>query len=224
MMITPGMVCKTPAARPSTTRIASTPPIQGDKPPPKPPRPSNANSSAAVKEAELVDLVNTVADAGLNAIFFQARPESDAMYASTLEPWSRFLTGTQGRDPGFDPLQVAIDAAHTRATNFSVLAGMKLVSLNLAHTRIASLGPLKAAPLRFLQLEGCTNLTDFSALAECKQLEAITLPVGAKNLDVLKPLPRLKHIGYILPEGGWDQVPLTEDFWKQHEARSGNGK
>ncbi len=116
------------------------------------------------------------------------------------------------------------DAAHTRATNFSVLAGMKLVSLNLAHTRIASLGPLKAAPLRFLQLEGCTNLTDFSALAECKQLEAITLPVGAKNLDVLKPLPRLKHIGYILPEGGWDQVPLTEDFWKQHEARSGNGK
>lgn len=116
------------------------------------------------------------------------------------------------------------EAARTRATNFTVLAGMKLVSLNLAHTRIANLAPLKATPLRHLQLEGCTNLTDFAALAECKQLEAITLPVGAKNLDALKDLPRLRHIGYTLPEGGWDLVPQAEDFWKVQELRPSNGK
>ena len=117
-----------------------------------------------------------------------------------------------------------LEAPRTKTTNITVLTGMKLVSLNLAHTRIATLAPLKATPLRFLQLEGCTNVTDLAALAECKQLEAITLPVSAKHLDVLKQLPRLKHIGYTLPEGGWDQVPLTEDFWKQHETRPGNGK
>ena len=116
------------------------------------------------------------------------------------------------------------EAARTRATNFTVLAGMKLVSLNLAHTRIASLDPLRGAPLRFLQLEGCTNLTDFSALTECKQLEAITLPVGAKNLEALKQLPRLRHIGYTLPEGGWEEVPLAADFWKDLELLPGNGK
>ena len=116
------------------------------------------------------------------------------------------------------------EAPRTRATNITVLTGMKLVSLNLAHTRIASLAPLKAAPLRFLQLEGCTNVTDLSALAECKQLESITLPLGAKNLDALKQLPRLRHIGYTLPEGGWDQVPRAEDFWKLLETRSGSGK
>lgn len=117
-----------------------------------------------------------------------------------------------------------LEAARTRATNFSALAGMRLVSVNLAHTRIASLAPLKDAPLRHLQLEGCTNLTDFSVLADCKQLEGITLPVGAKNLEALKQLPRLRQIGYSLPETGWDQVPLAEDFWKVHENRSGSGK
>ncbi|MEN9574548.1 MAG: Serine/threonine-protein kinase PknB [Verrucomicrobiota bacterium] len=115
------------------------------------------------------------------------------------------------------------EAARTRATNFTVLAGMKLVSLNLAHTRIASLAPLKAAPLRHLQLEGCTNVTDFSFLAECKQLEAITLPVGAKNLDALKQLPRLRQIGYTLPEAGWDAVPQAEDFWNVQAVPPANG-
>ena len=48
-------------------------------------------------------------------IFFQVRPESDALYASTLEPWSRFLTGEQGGDPGYDPLAHLLEAAHARA-------------------------------------------------------------------------------------------------------------
>ena len=116
-----------------------------------------------------------------------------------------------------------LDAARTRVTNFTALAGMKLSSLNLAHTRIASLAPFKDAPLRFLQLEGCTNLTDFSALAEFKQLEGITLPLGAKNLEPLRQLPRLRHIGYTMPEGGWEHVPSSEDFWKVQDPRPPGG-
>jgi uncharacterized lipoprotein YddW (UPF0748 family) len=76
--------------------------------------PADPTASAAAKEAELRSLVATLADIGINALFFQVRPESDALYASTIEPWSRFLTGTQGRDPGFDPLAVALDEAHAR--------------------------------------------------------------------------------------------------------------
>jgi len=59
-------------------------------------------------------LVERTRDAGLNAIFFQVRPESDAWYQSTLEPWSRYLTGTQGRDPLWDPLDALLTAAHAR--------------------------------------------------------------------------------------------------------------
>ncbi len=116
------------------------------------------------------------------------------------------------------------DAERVRATNFTALAGMKFTHLNLAHTRISSLAPLTLNSLRFLQLEGCTNLTDFSALAACTQLEGVTLPVGAKNVEPLRQLPRLRHIGYSLPEGGWEQVPTAEDFWRVQESRSGNGK
>ena len=36
---------------------------------------------------------------GVNAIIFQVRPECDALYKSSLEPWSRFLTGQQGQAP-----------------------------------------------------------------------------------------------------------------------------
>ncbi len=64
--------------------------------------------------AALTALVDRTRDAGLNALFFQVRPESDAWYRSTLEPWSRFLTGTQGRDPGWDPLETLLDLAHPR--------------------------------------------------------------------------------------------------------------
>ena len=53
---------------------------------------------------------------GINAIIFQVRPECDALYPSTLEPWSRFLTGQQGRapQPYWDPLQWMIDQCHAR--------------------------------------------------------------------------------------------------------------
>jgi len=53
---------------------------------------------------------------GANAIIFQVRPECDALYASSYEPWSRFLTGVQGRapQPYWDPLQWMVDQCHRR--------------------------------------------------------------------------------------------------------------
>lgn len=53
---------------------------------------------------------------GANAIIFQVRPECDALYKSNIEPWSRFLTGQQGKAPSpyWDPLQWMIDQCHKR--------------------------------------------------------------------------------------------------------------
>ena len=77
--------------------------------------PSTSSLNATQLRNELQTIVDTAANTGLNAIVFQIRPESDAVYRSTIEPWSRFLTGTQGRDPGIDPLDVLITLAHQRA-------------------------------------------------------------------------------------------------------------
>lgn len=65
--------------------------------------------------AELGRIVDVAAAHGINALVFQVRPESDALYQSTREPWSRYLTGTQGQNPGYDPLGELIRLAHARA-------------------------------------------------------------------------------------------------------------
>lgn len=74
--------------------------------------PSSPSLSVEASQAELRALLDVAAAHRLNAVVFQVRPESDALYDSELEPWSRFLTGSQGGDPGFDPLAYLIEQAH----------------------------------------------------------------------------------------------------------------
>lgn len=66
------------------------------------------------QKAELIAVLERCKAMGMNAVILQIRPNADAFYASELEPWSAFLTGTQGVDPGFDPLKVAVEEAHKR--------------------------------------------------------------------------------------------------------------
>ncbi len=76
--------------------------------------PSRTGLTPAAAKAELTTILDALAAARMNAVFFQVRAESDAFYPSMLEPWSRFLTGTQGQDPGWDPLAFAIEEGHKR--------------------------------------------------------------------------------------------------------------
>jgi uncharacterized lipoprotein YddW (UPF0748 family) len=57
---------------------------------------------------------------GMNAIIMQVRPAADALYPSTLEPWSEWLTGVQGKPPSpyYDPLQFMIEETHKRGMEF----------------------------------------------------------------------------------------------------------
>lgn len=54
------------------------------------------------------------ANMGLNTVIVHVRAFSDAMYKSDYFPWSHLITGTQGQDPGYDPLAVIIEEAHSR--------------------------------------------------------------------------------------------------------------
>ncbi len=54
----------------------------------------------------------------MNAVFVHVRPDADAMYPSAYFPWSRFITGTQGKDPGFDPLGYFVRTAHAKGLQF----------------------------------------------------------------------------------------------------------
>jgi uncharacterized lipoprotein YddW (UPF0748 family) len=78
--------------------------------------PSRAGLSTAEQKAELVSIFNKAAELRLNAVLFQVRPACDALYVSSYEPWSEYLTGRmgQGPQPHYDPLAFAVDEAHKR--------------------------------------------------------------------------------------------------------------
>lgn len=78
------------------------------------PKPNNAlNATQQQQQQEsLIAFVDKMAAANMNAVFFQVRGFSDAMYNSKYEPWSQYLTGTRGKAPSYDPLALLIDYAH----------------------------------------------------------------------------------------------------------------
>lgn len=78
--------------------------------------PSKPGLPTAAARAELEAIVDRTAVLRLNAIVFQVRPSGDALYASGIEPWSEWLTGTQGTapEPPWDPLQHLIEQARPR--------------------------------------------------------------------------------------------------------------
>ena len=76
----------------------------------------------------------------INAIVFQVRPEADALYASQLEPWSRFLTGEQGKAPSpyWDPLQFMIDECHKRGMELHAWINPYRVKTNIKNELASS--------------------------------------------------------------------------------------
>ncbi len=72
--------------------------------------------STETMQRTLLQQLDALQRDGVNAIIFQVRPECDALYESKIEPWSRFLTGVQGRapQPYWDPLAWMIDQCHRR--------------------------------------------------------------------------------------------------------------
>lgn len=78
--------------------------------------PSGRNLTESALKAEADKILDDAERMGFNAVIFQVRPAGDALYKSDLFPWSKYLTGTQGKAPenGFDPLQYYIDGAHAR--------------------------------------------------------------------------------------------------------------
>ncbi len=76
--------------------------------------PSRMGLSVSALKTEIDTIIETCRRYELNTLFFQVRPNGDALYKSSIFPWSVYLTGTQGKAPadGFDPLAYFIKKAH----------------------------------------------------------------------------------------------------------------
>lgn len=99
--------------------------------------PSKAGLSVDEQKKEMRHILDQLKLYRINAALFQARPEGDAMYPSKHEPWSRFLSGTQGQDPGYDPLAFFLEEAHNRGIEAHVWLNPYRAKANKASAVVA---------------------------------------------------------------------------------------
>lgn len=68
--------------------------------------------------ANIQEVYDNCAQLGINTVYVHVRSHSDSYYKSELFPWSKYVTGTPGEDPGFDPLEIMLSEAHSRNLSF----------------------------------------------------------------------------------------------------------
>ncbi|GAA3835148.1 family 10 glycosylhydrolase [Streptomyces chiangmaiensis] len=108
--------------------------------------PARAGLSASVQRAQLRDRLDSAVRHGLNTVFFQVRPTADALWPSPYEPWSWYLTGTQGKDPGWDPLGTAVEEAHARGLQLHAWFNPYRIATHTDLSRLAASHPARRHP------------------------------------------------------------------------------
>jgi hypothetical protein len=112
-----------------------------------------------VQQTQLTSLLDRLASAGFNAVILQVRSACDAFYASPYEPWSSWLTGSQGTPPSdyYDPLQFAVQEAYKRGMELHAWFNPYRVKLSGASSSV---------------LDSTRNVSvvhpDWAMIAECK--------------------------------------------------------
>ena len=105
------------------------------------------------QKAEFIRQLDQAQKNGLNAVIAQVRPAADAFYPSSLEPWSEWLTGVQGRSPSpyYDPLQFMIEETHKRGMEFHAWLNPYRANFNIRSASIARNHITRVHPEWFLK-------------------------------------------------------------------------
>lgn len=77
-----------------------------------------AGSSVQQQQADYIRMLDELQRTGINTVYVQVRPAGDALYPSSLVPWSKTVSGKQGVDPGYDPVAFMIEETHKRGMQF----------------------------------------------------------------------------------------------------------
>ncbi|GAA2223201.1 glycoside hydrolase family 10 protein [Streptomyces nogalater] len=108
--------------------------------------PSRPGLPADRQRAELTAHLDRAVRYRLNTVILQVRPAADALWPSPYEPWSEWLTGTQGRHPGWDPLGTAVREAHARGLELHAWFNPYRVANHTDPNRLAASHPAREHP------------------------------------------------------------------------------
>lgn len=114
--------------------------------------PSTKFLSSDSQKTEFINLLDMHKRNGMNAVIVQIRPAADAFYPSQYEPWSEFLTGTQGKPPSpyYDPLEFMITETHKRGMEFHAWMNPYRAVFNIYKSSIAPTHITKIHPEWFI--------------------------------------------------------------------------
>lgn len=118
--------------------------------------PSRRGLSTEQQKAEFIALLDQHQRNGMNAVVVQIRPATDAFYNSPYEPWSEYLTGTQGQPPFpyYDPLEFMIAETHKRGMEFHAWFNPYRAVFNISRSSIAANHITRLRPQWFLTYDG----------------------------------------------------------------------
>ncbi|MFJ9120602.1 glycoside hydrolase family 10 protein [Streptomyces sp. NPDC102394] len=108
--------------------------------------PSKPGLTADRQRAELIAILDRAVEDRLNTVIFQVRPTADALWPSPYEPWSQVLTGTQGGDPGWDPLGTAVEQAHARGLELHAWFNPYRIANHIDPARLVATHPARVHP------------------------------------------------------------------------------
>ncbi|WP_433235196.1 family 10 glycosylhydrolase [Streptosporangium sp. CA-135522] len=108
--------------------------------------PSKTGLSVSAQQAEFRAWLDLAVQKNMNAVVVQVRPTADAFWPSSYEPWSQWLSGTQGVDPGYDPLAFMVGEAHARNLEFHAWFNPYRVANHDDPTRLVPSHPARQNP------------------------------------------------------------------------------
>ncbi|MFI8188924.1 glycoside hydrolase family 10 protein [Streptomyces sp. NPDC085946] len=150
--------------------------------------PSRPGLTAAQQRAELLSLLDLAVRDRLNTVVFQVRPTADALWPSPYEPWSQYLTGTQGRSPGWDPLGTAVAEAHARGLELHAWFNPYRIANHTDPSRLVASHPARRNPSWVVPYGGKLyydpGLPEVRAFVQEAMLDAVRrYPVDAVHFD-----------------------------------------
>jgi Flp pilus assembly protein TadD/Leucine-rich repeat (LRR) protein len=111
----------------------------------------------------------------------------------------------------------------TGILNLEALRGMALDTLNIRFTKVSDLGPLRGSPLTRVRVDSA-RVQDIDSLADCPELEWVSLPPNARNVQSLRALKKLRYLSTKWDSNANRPAQTAEEFWREYDAQRAPAK
>lgn len=187
--------------------------------------PSRAGLPVAQQQAEIITLLDSAQSLHLNAIVLQVRPSADALYPSSLEPWSEYLSGSQGQapEPFYDPLKMWIEQAHARGIELHAWLNPYRARHSSARSPLASKHLANTHPAAVKKYGDALWMDPAEPVAAQRTLDVVADLVRRYDLDGI----HIDDYFYPYPIAGPGGAELDfpdEPAWQRYLAAQGTAK